>query len=255
MHLGQPHERDQRRGRDAPRECLRGGTSPDPQEDQQLQDAGDPDPEPPECDGTDDGRPIGDEIAAAGGRLQDPPGIPGSEREDREQRAVVHQVPEVPGGSRGRNERNPQQRNRGQADGRRPDGSPPATRREEPGRERNDQRQRLRLGHEADRDRHCRPARPPTRRQDPRDEHREDIDGFELRPQPGDVGDRGVEQDAQDRDHRPAGTVAQGPADDRGDPEVGDRRRKLDQHECGRVVRGCVQQSRRHRTEEPPDPG
>ena len=196
---------------------------------------------------------VGHEPVPGDRGLEDPPRVPGPERQDREDLALVApQRLEVGPRPAVRHERQPQD---GHGRGRhepRPDRPAPAEPGPRPGGERRDERDGLRLGHERDPERDCGQVRPAADREDRRDEPGQDVDRLELAPPGARVDDDRREQHAQGRRDRPARPIAEQVRDAERQPGVGDDRRDL-QREAYRQVRG-VGGRPEGRLEDPEDP-
>ena len=166
------------------------------------------------------------------------------------------QVLEVGHRTAGRDERQPQDDDDTEADDRGPSHLAPPSGRPEPGRERQDERKRLRLRHQRDRDqRGGRPVVAVDREHDRR-KSKEQVDRFVLAPPRADIDDRWMQQDGGAADGRPAGSSPQGVDDEPGQAEVRQRGRQLHQGSDARVGGICDRlEGRLDGRQDAPDPG
>ncbi len=167
-------------------------------------------------------RPAGQEL------LDEPPDVPRPEREDREDVALVlGEVPDIARRTSGREERSPEQDDDADPDHRSRHSSAEPVAGEEPRRERHDERQRLRLRHERDREHRRGRQRVAAHGEEVRDEPEHDVDRLVLAPPGAHVDHRRVEEDPETRHDRPPRPAPQLPRHEPAQDDVGEARRQL----------------------------
>ena len=228
MHRRQETERHEDRGGQPESEGSRRAGPIDGEEDRKLAEEGQPVADVTEGDRPDDRAGIRHELAARKELLDEPPGVPGADRDDREDAALVlPEVAEIRLRSARGDEGEPQDDDRGRPDGRRPRRSPPAVTSQEPRSERDEEGKGLRLRHDRDGERDGSEQGVPAHREDEGNRPEEHVDRLVLAPPRADVDDRGVVEDREAAEDRPARRRPEVPRDEPSEEEVEDARREL----------------------------
>ena len=257
MHLGHEREHDEDRGDEPDDEGPGPRIADDAPGDRDRQDGRHEIPDVAERERPGERDVVADEVPTGGRLLEQPPRVPRAQREHVEDLALIRaEVSEVSRRPAGRQERQPQHRDHRQTDERGPKEVAPAAGRPEPGGEREEERDRLRFGHERHRDQRGGNPVPTVDRGDHCRQRREDEDRLVLPPPRADVEHGRMEEDGRHRHHGPARSITQRVGRQPREPEVGDRGRGLHQHPDPRVARIDRRGERRlDRREQAPDVG
>ncbi len=239
MHRGQEAERDERRRRESEDQRPWPRIAQDRDEDHQLEQRGQGVADVAECDRPEDGVVVGHELAAGERLLDEPPQIPCPERQDREDVALVlGQVLQVVGRAAGRDERQPDEDDDAGPDRGRRQEPAQAAASPEPGGERDEEGECLRLGHERECEGRGRHRIPILEREHDRRHGEQQVDALVLAPPGRDVEDGRDQQDRDGGRHAPDDAVAQGVQREQRQPDVRQRGGQL--HQCPDARVGCV---------------